>query len=229
MKHLYRVLEPAGPKGDPEFVRAVHRIAMVLLCGLSLSTVACEPLTDSPAVAGPEGQSALVQLETLPIAEWQSMAGYSRERFPHWSDQAGGCDTRDVVLKRTGQSVAATSDCKITRGTWVSPYDGKTTTNPQALDIDHMVPLANAWRTGAATWNDAKREQFANDLTRPELVAVTSSTNRSKGDQDPSEWRPPNRDYWCDYAKQWIAVKSYWGLSVTISEKAALTDMLGTC
>ncbi len=157
------------------------------------------------------------------------MAGYSRERFPHWSAQTEGCDTRDVVLQRAGDSVRTAEGCKIVQGTWISPYDGKATRDPQDLDIDHMVPLANAWRTGAATWTDAKREQFANDLTRPELIAVTASTNRSKGDQDPSEWKPPNRDYWCDYAKQWIAVKSYWGLSVTISEKAALTDMLGTC
>ncbi len=139
------------------------------------------------------------------------------------------CDTRDVVLQRTGESVRTTEGCKIVQGTWISPYDGKATRDPQDLDIDHMVPLANAWRSGAATWTDAKREQFANDLTRPELIAVTASTNRSKGDQDPSEWKPPNRDYWCEYAKQWIAVKSYWGLSVTISEKSALTDMLGAC
>jgi hypothetical protein len=210
-------------------VRVLNRYAATLLCGLSLSLLGCDALAESPSVVGADGQTALVQLETLPIAEWHSMAGYSRERFPHWSDQAENCDTRDVVLQRTGESVRTIEGCKIVQGKWISPYDGKSTGDPQDLDIDHMVPLANAWRTGAATWTDAKREQFANDLTRPELIAVTASTNRSKGDQDPSEWRPPNRAYWCEYAKQWIAVKSYWGLSVTISEKSALTDMLGSC
>ncbi|HEX6869924.1 MAG TPA: HNH endonuclease family protein, partial [Micromonosporaceae bacterium] len=136
---------------------------------------------------------------------------------------------RDVVLKRDGEGVRATTECKIVEGSWFSPYDGKTLTDPQDLDIDHMVPLANAWRTGASRWSDEQREQFANDLDRPQLIAVTSSTNRSKGDQDPSQWKPPRRAYWCTYAQDWVAVKSYWRLSVTADEKAALKDMLETC
>jgi hypothetical protein len=134
-----------------------------------------------------------------------------------------------VVLKRDGQGVSVGSDCRIGQGSWFSPYDGKTVTNPQDLDIDHMVPLANAWRTGAAAWTDAQREQFANDLSRPQLLAVTLTTNRSKGDQDPSEWKPPRHEYWCAYAQHWIAVKGYWRLGVTVAEKSALTEMLGTC
>jgi hypothetical protein len=120
-------------------------------------------------------------------------------------------------------------DCTISAGTWVSPYDGRSVADPQDLDVDHLVPLANAWRTGASTWTDERREAFANDLTRPQLIAVTESTNRSKGDQDPSEWRPPRHDYWCTYAQNWVAVKAYWALSVTAAEKAALAEMLGTC
>ena len=92
-----------------------------------------------------------------------------------------------------------------------------------------MVPLANAWRTGAKDWTDDKRGQFANDLTNPQLLAVTIGTNRSKGDQDPSEWKPPRHGYWCVYAQRWVAVKTYWKLSVTANEKAALQEMLGTC
>ena len=74
------------------------------------------------------------------------------------------------MLKRDGTGVKADAECKITSGTWFSAYDGKTVTDPQDLDIDHMVPLANAWRTGASDWTDEKREQFANDLTRPQLL-----------------------------------------------------------
>ena len=127
-----------------------------------------------------------------------------------------------MVLKRGGQGVVATADCKITKGTWFSVYDGKTASDPQDIDIDHMVPLANAWRTGAASWTDEQRTAFANDLDRPQLIAVTMASNRSKGDQDPSEWMPPRRDYWCTYAQSWIAVKTYWKLSVTAAEKTAL-------
>jgi len=157
------------------------------------------------------------------------MSGYTREKFPLWNSQGGGCNTRDVVLKTDGQGVTATTDCKITRGTWYSLYDGKSFTNPQDLDIDHMVPLANAWRTGAKDWTDAKRSQFANDLTHPQLLAVSASANRSKGDQDPSEWKPPRQAYWCVYAQRWVAVKDSWKLFVTTAEKAALQQMLDTC
>jgi hypothetical protein len=114
-------------------------------------------------------------------------------------------------------------------GEWFSVYDGRVLTGPDQVDIDHTVPLANAWRTGAAKWDDDKRADFANDLTRPELIAVSRTSNRSKGDQDPAQWRPPNRGYWCEYAMDWIAVKHHWRLTVTAAEKAALLDMLETC
>ena len=157
------------------------------------------------------------------------MAGYSRAKFHIWAEQGGGCNTRDVVLKRDGKGVTATATCKITHGTWVSPYNGKTYTDPLKMDIDHMVPLANAWRSGAKNWTDAQREKFANDLDRPQLLAVDSTDNRAKGDQDPSQWKPPTRGFWCEYARDWVTVKAYWRLTVTASEKTALADMLGTC
>jgi hypothetical protein len=149
--------------------------------------------------------------------------------FPTWSAQGNDCDTRDVVLQRDGQSVRTGAQCKISQGTWFSAYDGKTVTDPQGLDIDHMVPLANAWRTGAKDWSTDQREQFANDLTNPQLLAVSLSTNRSKGDRDPAEWKPPRHEYWCEYAQRWIAVKNYWKLRVRPVEKTALQEMLGTC
>jgi len=197
---------------------------------MALLLVGCQPLDEGPAAAaGPGKGVAVAQLGGLRVDTWHSMAGYKRDRFPHWSSQGEGCDTRDVVLKRAGEAVLTTVDCKITQGRWVSAYDGRSTSDPQDLDVDHMVPLANAWRTGAAEWTDAKRGEFANDLTRPELIAGTASTNRAKGDQDPSQWKPPLVTYWCQYAQSWIAVKSYWKLTVTAAEKEALTDMLETC
>jgi hypothetical protein len=218
-------------------MRMRRRLALIVLCGLTLLVGGCDPLAVGPGATGPQDAgggaqgkaAALAQLDTLGVGGWASMSGYSRDRFHHWISQGDGCDTRDVVLKHDGQSVNATADCKITGGRWVSPYDGKTTSDPQGLDIDHMVPLANAWRTGAKDWTDARRERFANDLTNPQLLAVTLTTNRSKGDQDPSEWKPPRHEYWCVYAQRWVAVKSYWTLTVTSEERAALTDMLDTC
>jgi len=228
-------------------VRTPLRASLALvLCGLLLSGASCglEPVgggsatnapTPKPNNGGPStgdsGQAGdvLAQLDSLKVATWHSMSGYSREKFPHWRSQGDGCDTRETVLKRDGDAVKTGDNCKVVSGTWVSPYDDKKVTEPGDLDIDHMVPLANAWRTGAWDWTTDERSDFANDLTRPQLLSVTAATNRSKGDQDPSEWKPPLRSYWCQYAKDWVTVKAHWKLTVTQAEKDALQEMLETC
>lgn len=170
----------------------------------------------------------LESLESLKVADSRPMTGYSRERFPHWRSAGSNCDVRDTVLERDGENIKK-DGCNVTGGQWLSVYDGLTLTEPLKVDVDHMVPLANAWRSGADEWDEDKRSDFANDLERPQLFAVSATSNRSKGDQDPSQWKPPTEDYWCTYAQDWIAVKSHWQLSVTASEKQALTDMLETC
>jgi hypothetical protein len=208
--------------------------AVLLLVAVALG--GCQPIDETtpgasgdPGGGGPGRGSALQQLDALKVGTPLSMAGYSRTRFPHWIDQGNGCDTRDVVLKRQGQGVTTGASCKITHGSWLSPYDNVTYTDPQKLDVDHVVPLAAAWRSGAKDWTDDRRQDFANDLTRPQLKAVSLTQNRSKGDQDPSQWKPANHAYWCQYAQDWITVKAFWQLTITATEKTALADMLGTC
>jgi Protein of unknown function (DUF1524) len=156
------------------------------------------------------------------------MRGYSRDEFPHWRDTGENCDIRDTVLKRDGRKVK-TSGCNVVAGTWRSLYDGRILDSPTKVDIDHVVPLANAWRSGAAAWTTAQREDFANDLDHPQLVAVSQSSNRAKGDQDPSTWKPSVTSTWCEYAEDWVAVKSYWELTVTTLEKSELKRMLKEC
>ncbi|WP_424216730.1 HNH endonuclease family protein (plasmid) [Streptomyces sp. BI20] len=172
---------------------------------------------------------ARTQLAALTVAEPRSMAGYSRARFPHWAEQGAKCDTRETVLKRDGKDVRNDADCRAVSGTWVSLYDGQTITEAGKLDIDHMVPLAAAWRAGADKWDDSRRKAFANDLTNPQLLAVSAKTNRSKGDQTPDQWQPPSRDAWCVYGRAWTRVKSAYELTVTETERKTLTDMLDTC
>lgn len=92
-----------------------------------------------------------------------------------------------------------------------------------------MVPLSNAWKSGAASWTTAQRQAYANDLTNPQLLAVTDNVNESKGDSGPEDWKPPLASYYCTYARMWIKVKSVYALTVTSAEKTALTSMLGTC
>ncbi|HEX8632154.1 MAG TPA: HNH endonuclease family protein [Catenuloplanes sp.] len=202
-------------------------VAVAVAVALALATATgCVPVGTSNDADAPTQTGE--QLGQLTVATAGSMRGYSRTRFAHWQSAGENCDVRDTVLKRDGEKVRL-NGCNVVGGQWFSKYDGKTFTDPALIDVDHMVPLANAWRTGAATWTDARRAEFANDLERPQLIAVSASSNRAKGDQDPAQWKPPRREVWCRYAQDWVAVKHHWQLSVTTAEKAALTEMLETC
>ncbi|WP_030423468.1 HNH endonuclease family protein, partial [Streptomyces sp. NRRL F-5065] len=148
---------------------------------------------------------------------------------PHWVQQGERCDTRETVLERDGTDVQRDEECRAVSGKWVSVYDDKVFTKAADLDIDHMVPLANAWRSGADSWTQEKRREFANDLTHPQLLAVSATTNRSKGDQSPDQWQPPAKTYWCTYARAWVSVKATYELTITDAEKSTLGEMLDTC
>jgi hypothetical protein len=202
----------------------VAALAAALALG---GAVGCVPASDA-APPDPDPALSRRQLAELTVASAGSMRGYSRDKFPHWDSTGENCNVRDSVLRRDGEDVRLRG-CNVVDGRWLSEYDERTVTDPSTVDIDHMVPLANAWRSGAATWTAERRGRFANDLTRPQLIAVSRSSNRAKGDQDPSQWKPLNRTYWCRYAQDWITVKHYWRLSVTRAEKTALTRMLETC
>ena len=207
-----------------------------MLVAATATGAACDPANfGAPSASAPPGGNApaagdgKASLDQLTVAAHLTMAGYSREKFHVWAEQGNGCNTREVVLKRDGRSVRTGAGCKITGGNWQSPYNGRSYTDPLKLDIDHVVPLANAWASGAKNWTAQQREDFANDLTRPQLLAVDLSDNRAKGDQDPSQWKPPLRSFWCTYATDWVTVKVYWRLTVTADEKSALSEMLETC
>ncbi len=184
----------------------------------------------APKLPGlPTTEAARTALNGLKVAAQGSMAGYSRAKFAHWSSQGDNCDTREMVLQRDGSDVQRDDECRAVSGKWVSVYENKTFTVAADLDIDHTVPLANAWRSGADTWTQDEREAFANDLTHPQLLAVSAATKRSKGDQGPDQWQPPEMSYWCTYGRSWTTVKAAYKLSVTQDEKAMLSKMLDTC
>jgi hypothetical protein len=187
----------------------------------------------SPALATPPNiptaATAKSELAGLIVRADGSMTGYSRDKFPHWITQSGTCNTREAVLKRDGTNVVTDSACAATSGRWFSPYDGATWSAASDVDIDHIVPLAAAWRSGAASWTTAQRQSFANDMSGPQLIAVTDNVNQAKGDQTPATWKPPLTSYWCTYAKMWVHTKYRWNLSVNSAEKTELTGMLGRC
>lgn len=224
--------------------RSPRTAALVATVLAAVSVAACKP-GDLPrhrsgepsevAATSPAGTTtgdpttARQQLGTLKVAVPGPMTGYSRARFGGgWKSQGNSCDTREIVLQKQGKNVVTDpKTCKITSGTWLSLYDGVTEHDPRRLDIDHLVPEAEAWRTGAANWPQDQREKFANDYSG-ELVAVTAHSNRSKGDGAPPEYMPVQQEH-CDYATRWIAVKTQWHLTIASPEKNALTQMLSTC
>ncbi|MEU1537039.1 HNH endonuclease family protein [Actinacidiphila glaucinigra] len=187
---------------------------------------------------GPTAQAALptpvsaatarTYLASLKVAT-ENRTGYDRDLFPHWITISGACNTRETVLKRDGSGVVTDSACAATSGSWYSVYDGATWTAASDLDIDHLVPLAEAWDSGASAWTTAKRQSFANDLTRPQLIAVTDNVNQAKGDQDPATWMPSRSAYACTYVRAWVQVKYYYGLSVDSAEKSKLSSVLSGC
>lgn len=180
----------------------------------------------SPALADTR-RDAIRVLNSLPVSA-ERASGYDRELFRHWSDlDADGCNTREQVLidERIAGQVAG---CDVLGGRWRSMYDGDVTSNSSSFDIDHYVPLKEAWDSGAWRWNPATRERFANDLGFPgALIAVSASSNRSKSDRDPAEWLPERAV--CKYAKTWVAVKFRWRLAVDSTEKSELMRILRGC
>lgn len=186
---------------------------------------------DSPSPAsGVSMEQARDQLDELTVQDESEVAGYDRDLFPHWDTGAEGtCTTRQVVLERDGEDVQTDEGCQPISGTWTSLYDGEVLTEAGQVDIDHMVALREAWRSGAHAWTTEERGGFANDLDSTQLWAVSASSNRSKGDSDPADWMPPAEEVHCDYAASWVEVKHTWELTVDPDEEQALRQVLSRC
>jgi hypothetical protein len=196
---------------------------LAIAVAATASTAGAEPPTP------PDTETAKTELAELTVAPEGSDDGYDRDKFPHWLDQGDSCNTREVVLKRDGTDVETGDDCAATSGTWTSPYDDGVWTDPQDVDIDHMIPLAEAWRSGASSWTQDQRAAFANDLEHAQLWAVTDNVNQEKGDKDPAEWMPPKAEVACLYIRAWVDVKFQWKMTIDDAEKAAVTGILDGC
>ena len=161
-----------------------------------------------------------------------SHVGYNRDLFKAWIDADNdGCDTRAEVLLLESLITAVTRNtCTVSTGQWYSPYDGATITDASKLDIDHFVPLSEAWQSGAFAWSSEQRIRYGNDLGyNASLIAVSASANRAKSDSDPAKWMPSNRSYFCNYVATWVAVKWRWNLSVDTLERKAVSSVLSGC
>ncbi|MHB9856610.1 HNH endonuclease family protein [Streptomyces krungchingensis] len=208
----------------------MHRTAY----GLPAASLLLLTLAGAPALADPppppSSATARSELAALTVATPHSMDGYARDKFDIWSTQPDGCTTRQDVLARDGKNIEDQADgCQPSSGSWYSAYDDTTVTTVAQATIDHMVPLAEAWRSGADDWTADERKAFGNDLKDPQLLIASQSSNSAKSDSGPADWKPTNHAFWCTYAKDYTHIKSLWKLTTTDDEKTALTSMLDTC
>jgi len=202
-----------------------HNKVLVALCAIVLCFN-----TISANAADKKYKDALSALNTLKVAD-EVRTGYKREQFKHWVGTGKGCDARkSVIISEAIKKPAVDSKCNIVGGEWLSIYDSVKVTEAKKLDVDHMVPLAEAWDSGAQKWDAKKREMYANDQLDPRhLIAVTGTSNRSKSDRDPADWLPTNKAYVCEYLTNWVSVKVRWSLSVDKKEKSAIANSLKSC
>ena len=183
------------------------------------------PAVEQPRPATGGSRGFVLSLLAKLSVRVESPDGYDRDLFADWADR-GSCDVREIVLARQDRE---NGPCGTGTGTWVSPYDGERESDPSELDVDHFVPLAEAWRSGAFSWSPTERAAFANDLRPYALIAVTASSNRSKSDGDPAEWMPDNERFECQYVARWVTVKYRWGLAVDIAERRFVLVELRRC
>jgi len=178
---------------------------------------------------------AIQSLDKLQIKGRAPKTGYSREQFSTDWGEIGGCSLRELILLRDLQNTTLDEDgCRVLNGTLnPDPYTGKTipfqrgATTSQAVQIDHVVAVSDAWQKGAQQLTPDLRYQFYNDPLN--LLAVDGPANNNKSDGDAATWLPPNKDYRCRYVARQVAVKVKYTLWVTQAEYDAIKNVLGNC
>lgn len=192
------------------------------------STIDLSGLAEEAVAAAEAVQSAA----TTPASR---IPDYDRDEFgAAWADVDGNsCDTRNDILARDLTEVVKKDACVVTSGVLLDPYTGTTISfvrgqsTSSAVQIDHIVPLSLAWRSGAWGWSDEDRMAFANDPSN--LIATDGPTNSSKSDKGPSAWMPPSSAFTCEYSVRFSNVIDRYGLTLTDADRAALLDGLAAC
>jgi hypothetical protein len=192
-----------------------------------------EPVEVSTEVKSGETVTLATLILTIRVEEEKESDSYDRDRFRHWVNVEDKCSAREFVLREESAAKVSYSDkdeCVISAGLWLSLYDTTELSDPSSVDIDHMVPLKEAWESGAHSWNDGKRRSYANDIgDERSLIAVSAKSNRSKSDRDPKDWMPTAKSYTCQYISDWVAVKYRWDLTMDKAEKTSIQKSSEKC
>jgi hypothetical protein len=220
----------AGQSGGPGVPQALEQQVTVTV-----------QRADTNVLPSSATKTALAALAALPVKGRAPKTGYSRAQFgPPWTDDVtvaaghNGCDTRNDILRRDLTAVVikpGSNGCTVLSGVLRDPYTNTTIHfnrgNGDAVQIDHMVSLSDAWQTGAQNLTLAARTNLANDPL--ELLAVSRSANEQKGDADAASWLPSNKAFRCQFVARQVAVKVRYHLWVTPAEHDAIARVLATC
>lgn len=158
--------------------------------------------------------------------EFMNDSDYDRSFFGGWRDSSGGClDTRGEILVDLSltEAVLDESGCRIVGGTWRDFYTGEILSDPSTIDIDHLVPLHEAWDLGANEWDRSRAADFANDPQN--LVITTGEMNRSKGSKVPPAWLPPEEESRCEYLTRFGQILGKYGLALPSNDQQRLEDL----
>jgi len=149
---------------------------------------------------------------------------YNRDAWGGWIDEDGDCqNTRAEILIRDSQTDVSLDGCRVVSGLWNLPYWDGTATQASQMDIDHIIPLKWAHGHGGDKWSKGKKINFANDPDN--LLATSSSANRSKGAKGPDQWMPEVER--CSYAKRWQRLIDKYELLATAQELEVIADACG--
>ena len=204
-------------------------LALSLLFGLSSA------VTQTNVASAATGTKATTLLSKILVKGRAPKTGYDRDLFSDGWGNIGECDARNYILRRDLKSITWRSSprCTVSTGILNDPYTatkiyfvrGVSTSN--AVQIDHVVAVSDAWQKGAQQLSASQRYSFYNDPLN--LLAVDGPTNQRKSDSDAASWLPPNRKYWCSYVSRQIAVKHKYKLWVTSAERDSMRRVLKTC
>ena len=201
---------------------------------LNLPLMPPDSQSQQSELASSSGEVARDALAALPTKGRAPKTGYKRSQFGDGWAKAGGCDTRNVILRRDlTNAVLGDDNCKVQAGALSDPYTGQRiafkrgANSSGAVQIDHVVALSNAWQTGAQQLSSEQRISLANDPL--ELLAVDGPANQQKGDGDAATWLPSNKPFRCQYIARQIAVKKKYSLWVTPPERTAMERILASC
>lgn len=234
-------------------MRLLRRTIAFTLIASSVVLSGCSTLDSIDLYTAPDAQAAPSQdsakqrasythslnlLADIDIKGRAPKTGYEREKFSNgWKDpDHNGCDARNDILTRDLENVkykSASRPCVVLSGIFHDPYTNTTIkfvrgqNTSTAVQIDHVVPLSDAWQKGAQRWSEKARFEFANDPLN--LMASDGPTNGSKSDKDAASWLPPNKSFRCEYVSRQTQVKAKYGAWMTKAEHDTIERILKSC